>query len=91
MVAGHKFRDPEFRQKVTHSISEMLAHLVEAHRKIFIWSHYRGYKIELTAEILGWGPAEVETTLSAINSILYQKIRSLLADDGRNPSQQFTA
>jgi DNA-directed RNA polymerase specialized sigma24 family protein len=81
MVADHRFRDPEFRQKVTDGILEMLAGLAEAHMKIFIWNHYRGYQTERIAEILRCSPAEVETTLGAINSILYHKIRGLLAED----------
>ena len=81
MITDHKFRHPEFRKKVTDCILEVLAQLAEADRNIFIWSHYHGYQVELIAEILGRSGGEVETKLGVINSILYQKIGSLLAED----------
>lgn len=81
MITIHKFRHLEFRRKVTDCILEMLARLTEADRNIFVWYQYHGYQVELIAEMLGRRSAEVETTLSAIQSILHQKIRNLLAQD----------
>jgi Sigma-70, region 4 len=81
MNAGRKFRQLEFRERVTDAILETLAQLPEAHRNIFIWSHYLGYGAGKIAEILGWSSPSVETTLVGINSILYQKVRALLAEN----------
>jgi Sigma-70, region 4 len=77
----HNFRHREFRERVTESILEMLTHLPESQRNIFVWSHYRGYPARRIAEILRCSPSEVEAALDAINSILYQKTHSLLEED----------
>ena len=77
----HNFRHREFRERVTESILEMLTHLPESQRNIFVWSHYRGYPAKQIAEILRCNPSEVEAALDAINSILYQKTQSLLEED----------
>jgi DNA-directed RNA polymerase specialized sigma24 family protein len=81
MSAVHNFRHPEFRERVTEVILETLAAFPETQRNIFVWKHYRGYQPKQIAEILRWNRSEVEATLDAINSILYQRTRSLLAGD----------
>jgi hypothetical protein len=80
MLAVHNFRHTEFRQKVTEVILEVLAQLPEDPRNIFIWNHYCGYQPPQIAKILRCSPLEVETTLTMINSILYERTRALLAD-----------
>ncbi len=81
MTAIHNFRHPEFRERVTEAILGMLTQLPETQRSIFVWNHYRGYPAKEIAEILRCSPSEVEATLEAINSILYQRTRSLLEED----------
>jgi hypothetical protein len=81
MIADRNFRQSEFRERVTEAILEMLAALPESQRNIFIWNHYRNYQPKQIAEILRCSPSEVEATLDAINSILYQRTRSLLEED----------
>src|SRR5262249_47359572 len=81
MSSVRKFRQLEFRERVTDAILETLEQLPEADRNIFIWSHYFGYQTGKIAEILGWSSTSVEGRLSDINSILYQKARASLAED----------
>jgi len=81
VIAAYKFRHPEFRERVTGAILEMLAHLPEIDRNIFIWKHYRGYHVKQIAEILRCSPPEIEATLGAVNSILYQITRAQLAEN----------
>jgi hypothetical protein len=81
MFADRNFRQSEFREKVTGAILEMLADLPETLRNTFIWSHYRGYRSKQIADILRCSPSEVEATLAALNSILYQRTHSLLVED----------
>jgi hypothetical protein len=81
MFAYRNFRQFEFREKVTGAILEMLAELPETLRNTFIWNHYRGYRPKQIADILRCSPSEVEATLDALNSILYQRTHSLLVED----------
>ncbi|PYV42733.1 MAG: hypothetical protein DMG06_13035 [Acidobacteria bacterium] len=81
MIAVHNFRQSEFREKVTEAILEMLTHLPETHRNIFIWNHYRGYPPKQIAEFLRSSSSEVEATLAAVNSILYQRTRRLFEEN----------
>jgi DNA-directed RNA polymerase specialized sigma24 family protein len=81
MFADRNFRQSEFRERVTGAILEVLADLPETQRNIFIWNHYRGYQPKQIADILGCSPSEIETTLEAIISILYQRTHSLLVED----------
>jgi Sigma-70, region 4 len=81
MIAVHNFRQSEFRERVTEIILEMLADLPETQRSIFVWNHYRGCQPKQIADILRCGPAEIEATLDAINSILCRRTRILLAED----------
>jgi DNA-directed RNA polymerase specialized sigma24 family protein len=83
MSAVHHFKQPEFRERVTEAILETLAAWPETHRNIFVWKHYRGYSPKQIAEILRWSCSDVEATLDAMNSVLYQRTRSLLAEDRR--------
>lgn len=81
MTDVHNFRQPEFRERVTEAILEMLGDFPETQRNIFIWNHYRGCQPKQIAEILKCSPSEVEATLDAISSILRQRTRSLLEED----------
>ena len=81
MFADRNFRQSEFRERVTGAILEMLADLPETLRNTFIWNHYRGYQSKQIADILRCSPSEVEATLDALNSILYQRTHSLLVED----------
>jgi hypothetical protein len=80
MFADRNFTQPEFRERVTGAILEMLADLPETLRNTFIWNHYRGYQPKQIADILRCSPSEVEATLDALNSILYQRTHSLLVE-----------
>jgi sigma-70-like protein len=80
MITVHNFRHSEFRKRVTEAILEMLTHLPETQRNIFVWNHYCGYQPKEIAEILKSSPSEVEATLDAINAILYQRAGSLLKE-----------
>jgi hypothetical protein len=80
MFADRNFRQSEFRERVTGAILEMLADLPETQRNIFVWNHYQGYQPKQIAEIIGCSPSEVEATLDALNSILYQRTHSLLVE-----------
>jgi DNA-directed RNA polymerase specialized sigma24 family protein len=64
---------------MTEVILELLAHMPETQRNIFVWNHYRGYGSRQIAESLGCSLSEVETTLGMINSILYQRAHALVA------------
>jgi sigma-70-like protein len=91
MIAAHCFRQAEFREQLTEVIIQLLAHLPEAQRNIFIWNRYRGYPLERIADMLGRDLSEVETIVTRINSILYQRAGALLDRDLRfdsddNPS-----
>jgi len=81
MIAVHNFRQAEFRERVTGTILEMLVELPETHRNTFIWKHYCGYQPKQIAEILRCNPSEIEATLDAISSILYQRTHSLPVED----------
>jgi DNA-directed RNA polymerase specialized sigma24 family protein len=81
VIAIHNFRQPEFRERVTETILEMLAALPETQRNIFVWNHYRGYQPTQIAEIVRCSRSQVEATLDAISSTLYERTRSLLAED----------
>jgi hypothetical protein len=81
MIAIQNFRHPEFRERLTQVILEMLAQLPETHRNIFVWNHYRGYHPEHIAQMVGWSSAEVEGTLGEINLMLCRTTRALLAED----------
>ena len=52
MTSVQQLRDPEFRERVIDAVLEVLAHLPQMQRNIFIWSHYKGYEAGKIAEIL---------------------------------------
>jgi Sigma-70, region 4 len=81
MIAINNFRHPEFRERVTEAILEMLTHLPETQRNIFVWNHYHAYPPKQIAEILRCSRSKVEAPLDALNSILCQRTRSLLEED----------
>ena len=81
MIAAHNFRQSEFRERITEAILEMLMRLPETQRNIFIGNHYCGYQPKQIAETLRCSSSEVETTLDAINALLYQRTRSLIEED----------
>jgi len=85
MMAVHNIHHDEFRESMAVAILEVLAHLAEVQRNIFIWSHYCGYRSRQIAESLGCSLSEVEATLDMINSILYQRARAALL--AGNPSR----
>ncbi len=78
MTGTQKMALPEFREKVTSSILDLLSNLPEAHKKVFIWKHYRGWKVEEIAVTLKYSKTEVENILRHINSILFEKTGILL-------------
>ena len=81
MIESNNFRHLGFRNEVTEMILETLAILPETQRNIFVWRHYRGHQVKQIATVLGSNCLEVEATLEAINSILCQRTRSLIAKD----------
>jgi DNA-directed RNA polymerase specialized sigma24 family protein len=78
MIGIKKLAQPELREQVTSSILEMLAHLPEAHKKMFIWKHYHGWPVDKIAEDLKCNKTDVEGILRQINSSLFQKTGALL-------------
>ena len=67
------------RERMTSSILELIAHLPETHKKMFVWKHYHGWQVEKIAERLRCSRADVEGILQQINLTLLQKAGSLLA------------
>ena len=68
----------ELREKMTSSILELLAHLPETHKKMFIWRHYHGWHVEKIADSLRCSRADVERILQQVHLSLHQKAESLL-------------
>jgi DNA-directed RNA polymerase specialized sigma24 family protein len=79
MIKFEKLAQPELREKVTSTILEMLAHLPEAHKKMFVWKHYCGWQEQQIADNLRCSKADVENTLRQINLTLFQKTGDVLA------------
>jgi DNA-directed RNA polymerase specialized sigma24 family protein len=69
----------DLRERMTSSILELLAHLPETHKKMFVWKHYHGWPVETIAERLRCNRADVEGILRQINSNLLERAGSLLA------------
>ena len=78
MADRRKLTKTELREKMTSSILELLAHLPEAHKKIFIWKHYHGWHTERIAEKLRCNRADVEGILQQINVNLLHRAGSLI-------------
>jgi len=68
----------DLREKMTSSILEILAHLPEAHKKIFVWKHYHGWQTEKIAEKLRCNRADVEGILQQIDMNLLHRAGSLV-------------
>jgi DNA-directed RNA polymerase specialized sigma24 family protein len=69
----------DLRERMTSSILELLAHLPETHKKMFVWKHYHGWQVEKIAERLRCSGTDVEGILRQINLRLLQEAGSLLA------------
>jgi DNA-directed RNA polymerase specialized sigma24 family protein len=69
----------DLRESMTSSILELLAHLPETHKKMFIWKHYHGWHVEKIAEKLRCSRSDVEGILQQINVSLLRKAESILA------------
>jgi DNA-directed RNA polymerase specialized sigma24 family protein len=69
----------DLRESMTSSILELLAHLPETHKKMFIWKHYHGWHVEKIAEKLRCSRSDVEGILQQINLSLLRKAESILA------------
>lgn len=78
MFAVRKVMQPEIREKMTSSILEMLSHLPEQQKNIFVWKHYYGWSIERIAGMLKCSITEVDNTLRSINAMLSRKVGPLL-------------
>jgi DNA-directed RNA polymerase specialized sigma24 family protein len=78
MAYRRKLTKMELREKMTSSILELLAHLPEAHKKIFIWKHYHGWHTERIAEKLKCNRADVEGILQQINVNLLHRAGTLI-------------
>jgi DNA-directed RNA polymerase specialized sigma24 family protein len=78
MVLVKRLMQPELREKVTSVILDILAHLPEVQKKIFVWKHYCGWRVEDIADRLQCSKAEVENTLGHIHSALLQRAGTLL-------------
>jgi DNA-directed RNA polymerase specialized sigma subunit, sigma24 homolog len=78
MAAVDKVARVDLREKMTSSILEVLAHLPEAHKKIFIWKHYHGWQTEKIAARLSCNSADVEGILQQIDLNLLHRAGSLV-------------
>jgi hypothetical protein len=85
-MTPHNLKQAGLRERVTEAIMEMLSHLPETDRNIFVWNHYRSYPPKQIAEILKCSLFEVEVTLDGINAKLYQRARSLVDQDPQRES-----
>jgi len=74
-----KIAKPEVRKLITASILELLEHLPESQRNIFILKHYRGVPEEEIANHFKCSRIEVENTLRQVNFTLVQRAGALLA------------
>ncbi|MBM3803435.1 MAG: sigma-70 family RNA polymerase sigma factor [Acidimicrobiia bacterium] len=79
MFAAQKLMQPEVREKMTISILDMLSHLPEAEKNMFIWKHYCGWPVEKIASALKCSVAEVDRTLRSTNALLSSQVGSVLA------------
>jgi DNA-directed RNA polymerase specialized sigma24 family protein len=78
MTHVEKLAQPELRERLTSSILELLAHLPEAHKKMFIWKHYHGWKEDRIAEYMKCNKVEVESILRQIHSALFRRTEALI-------------
>ena len=78
MTTVEKLEQPELRERLTSSILELLAHLPEAHKKMFVWKHYHGWKEDRIAEHMKCNRADVERILHQIHSALFRRTEALI-------------
>ena len=79
MEAEDKMAKPDVRERMTASILDMLEHLPESQRNIFVLKHYRGVPEEEIANHFKCSRTEVEDTLRQVNFTLVQRAGALLA------------
>ena len=79
MARRDRLAKADLRESMTSSILELLAHLPETHKKMFIWKHYHGWQVEKIAEKLRCSGSDVEGILQQINLSLRRRAESLLA------------
>jgi DNA-directed RNA polymerase specialized sigma24 family protein len=77
MGAMKKIQKLDFREKMTQSILDTLAHLPEAHKQIFVWKHYYGLAVENIAKNLNCAHSDVEGILRQIDSTLTRRANTL--------------
>lgn len=78
MTPAKKLAQPEFREKVTASILNLLANLPETHKDMFIWKHYHGWPDDVIASVLGCSPSDVEAILLEIGHTLLRRTEAIL-------------
>jgi DNA-directed RNA polymerase specialized sigma24 family protein len=80
MTAGtEKMIQRELRERITASILDLLEHLPETQRNIFISKHYHGVPEEEIASRMKCSMAEVEDALRQVNFTLVERAGSVLA------------
>jgi len=79
METRNKIAKPEVRKLITASILDLLEHLPESQRDIFILRHYRGVPEEEIANQYKCSRIEVEAALRQVNFTLIQRAGALLA------------
>jgi DNA-directed RNA polymerase specialized sigma24 family protein len=79
METRNKIAKPEVRKLITASILDLLEHLPESQRDIFILKHYRGVPEEEIANQYKCSRIEVEAALRQVNFTLIQRAGALLA------------
>lgn len=77
--AVDKMVRPEIRELITVSIIDLLEHLPESQRNIFVLKHYRGVPEEEIASHFRCTRTEVEDALRQVNFTLLQRAGALLA------------
>ncbi len=78
MGRREKFKEVETREKLTRVILEVLDHLPEAQRKVFVWRHYQGLEIDRIAENLHCSYNDVEKILQQIGATLACRTAQML-------------
>jgi DNA-directed RNA polymerase specialized sigma24 family protein len=73
-----KLLELDKREKVTHIILDVLDHLPESQRKMFVWKHYQGLEIGRIAENLHCSYSDVEQILKQVGSVLACRTAQML-------------
>ena len=79
MEAKNKMTKPEVRRLITASILDLLAHLPESQRNIFIMKHYQGVPEQEIANQYNCSRNEVEDALRQVDFTLIRRAGALLA------------